>query len=137
MTFPLKNGSAWALEPAVLADLEPCYPYLSVPDELAKAKGWLIGNPTRRKTAKGMLRFLTAWLARADMNRVKAHQQLVRQRGPAYATRLNTQGEDWFTECKRLHNAACLGQRAHATRLVIDAGKRAKLGTADSMDFNG
>lgn len=119
MTFPIQGGAMWTLPESIVAELEPCYPYLSVPDELAKAKGWLIGNPSRRKTAKGMLRYLTAWLARADLDRVKAHQQLVKQRGPAYVTRLNTAGEDWFQECGRLHNHKCNGQSAHAVTMRV------------------
>lgn len=27
-------------------------------------KGWLIGNPSKRKTKKGMPRFITGWLGR-------------------------------------------------------------------------
>lgn len=40
------------------------YPATEVICELRKMKGWLESNPTKRKTKKGIKRFITSWLAR-------------------------------------------------------------------------
>lgn len=42
------------------------FPGLAVPDEIRRAIVWMDDNPTRRKTAKGMAKFLFAWLSRAQ-----------------------------------------------------------------------
>lgn len=40
------------------------YPAVDVLQELRKMKGWLDANPSRRKTRKGIKRFITNWLAK-------------------------------------------------------------------------
>ncbi len=40
------------------------YPAVDVLQELRKMKGWLDSNPTKRKTRKGIKRFINGWLAR-------------------------------------------------------------------------
>ena len=46
------------------------YPAVDVPQELRGMAGWLIANPTNRKTASGTPRFINAWLSKAQ-NRSK------------------------------------------------------------------
>ena len=40
------------------------YPAVDVIGELRKMKGWLMANPSKRKTKKGILRFINSWLAK-------------------------------------------------------------------------
>lgn len=40
------------------------YPAVDVTQELRKMAGWLESNPSRRKTAKGINKFINGWLAR-------------------------------------------------------------------------
>ena len=40
------------------------FPAVDVLQQLAAMRAWLLANPTRRKTAKGMRRFIVAWLER-------------------------------------------------------------------------
>ena len=40
------------------------YPAVDIMTELRKMKGWLIANPSKRKTKKGILRFINSWLAK-------------------------------------------------------------------------
>lgn len=42
------------------------YPAVDVLQELRKMKGWLDSNPTKRKTQRGICRFINSWLARAQ-----------------------------------------------------------------------
>lgn len=47
-------------------ELQRAFPGVNVPAELAKARAWCVTNPTKRKTAKGIPRFLNAWMERAQ-----------------------------------------------------------------------
>ena len=40
------------------------YPAVDIIQELKKMKGWCNSNPTKRKTKRGILRFINSWLAR-------------------------------------------------------------------------
>ena len=116
MTFPLKNGTPWPLHPSVATDLQQCYRHLLVEDELDKARIWLIANPSKRKTARGMLRYLTHWLNVADENRLKGRRQLVRNLGPTYQNL-----GSWRDECDRVHGGHngdfCGNQTMHHARM--------------------
>lgn len=39
------------------------YPAVNVPQELRKMKGWCDANPSKRKTRRGILRFINNWLS--------------------------------------------------------------------------
>lgn len=66
MDFPvIANGDApWLLRGSKLAEYADTFPHLEVGPELRRARQWLIDNPAKRKTPKGMTRFLFAWLER-------------------------------------------------------------------------
>jgi hypothetical protein len=68
--FPcVGNGSKfWAIDKEMSAELSLAYPGVQVDAEARKAHAWIITNPQRRKTAKGMPRFLNSWLSRAQNN---------------------------------------------------------------------
>lgn len=42
------------------------YPAVDIMQELKKMKGWLESNPTKRKTKRGISRFINSWLARTQ-----------------------------------------------------------------------
>ena len=42
------------------------YPAVNIMQELRKMAGWLDANPKRRKTKQGILRFVNAWLSKAQ-----------------------------------------------------------------------
>lgn len=42
------------------------YPAVDIMQELRKMKGWLESNPTKRKTKRGINRFINSWLARTQ-----------------------------------------------------------------------
>lgn len=52
------------------------YPAVDVMQELRKMKGWLDANPTKRKTEKGIMRFINGWLAKQQD---KGHTHLPKQ----------------------------------------------------------
>lgn len=63
--FVLKNGNTWHLPQDKFEQYQRVYPAIDVGSEFTKAARWLEDNPARRKTGKGMARFLNGWLARA------------------------------------------------------------------------
>lgn len=65
-SFPTKDGKEWFLPDGKLAEWQETYPRLDVPSELRKARQWLLDNPAKQKTFRGMTRFLGAWLTRAQ-----------------------------------------------------------------------
>lgn len=60
--LPLEDGREALLALPYIAELELAYPAVDVKQELREMRQWLVGNPTKRKTASGILRFVTGWL---------------------------------------------------------------------------
>ncbi|GIV52376.1 MAG: hypothetical protein KatS3mg038_2897 [Candidatus Kapaibacterium sp.] len=55
----------WTMDGRTWHALTTAYPAIDVAAEVRKAWCWLAANPSRRKTARGMSRFLANWMARA------------------------------------------------------------------------
>ncbi len=67
--FPCKasrrcTALVWFLRQSKLEEWVDAYPGLDVQAEVRRALQWCRDNPEKRKTARGMSRFLGAWLAR-------------------------------------------------------------------------
>ena len=66
LVFPVVGErKAWELTQEFLDTLAERYPTIDVLSEARKALAWIEANPARRKTAKGMPRFIVNWLNRA------------------------------------------------------------------------
>lgn len=64
ITLPLNDGSEWPVGADLARQWRELYPAVDVEQALRSMRGWLLANRTRRKTARGIERFATAWLAR-------------------------------------------------------------------------
>lgn len=62
ITLPLREGGDFEVRHSLVAEVEPLCPAVDVPATLKEMKLWLVGNPDRRKTRKGIKRFITTWL---------------------------------------------------------------------------
>jgi len=64
--FPVVGGKekVWTLPQALLDEYVAAYPALDIPQHLRAARAWLVTNTSRRKTARGMAKFLNGWLER-------------------------------------------------------------------------
>ena len=62
----LNTGEEWQAEDADIIQWQKTYPAVDVFLELAKMESWLDANPTKRKTSKGIKRFVNSWLSRAQ-----------------------------------------------------------------------
>jgi hypothetical protein len=67
LTFPTAGKTKeWAFTTKKLAEYQETFPALDVLAVCRVARQWCIDNPQKRKTAKGMPRFLTSWLGKAQ-----------------------------------------------------------------------
>jgi len=65
MTFPCRGRTdTWLLTEAQVAEWQATFKGVDVVDECSRALAWLRANPSKQKTARGMPRFLVAWLNR-------------------------------------------------------------------------
>lgn len=62
----LNDGTDWEPEDEDVLRWQQLYPAVDVFQELRAMEGWLDANPTKRKTPRGVKRFVNSWLARAQ-----------------------------------------------------------------------
>lgn len=62
--LPLNDGSEFSVAESMVAGFETLYPAVDVRQTLRNQRGWLLSDPRRRKTARGIMRFITGWLAK-------------------------------------------------------------------------
>ena len=65
-SLPCEDGSEFTYDDIFIAAARKAYPLTSVEKEVTKARAWLEGNPTKKKTRRGMKKFLNGWMARAQ-----------------------------------------------------------------------
>lgn len=65
-SIPLKDGSEYPVSEAMIKELEPAYPGLDVRLQVLRMEQWARANPGKRKTRRGVPRFIQGWLARAQ-----------------------------------------------------------------------
>lgn len=62
----LKNGDSFEPEPEDIEKWKLAYPNVNVEVELRAMSVWCDANPGKRKTSRGIKRFITSWLSRAQ-----------------------------------------------------------------------
>ena len=62
----LKDGSEWKPTQDEFDEYKRLYPSVDIQQEFRSMRGWCSGNPTKRKTARGIKRFVTSWLSRSQ-----------------------------------------------------------------------
>lgn len=65
-TLPLRDGRPFPIRQSHVSEFEAAYPRVDVPATLKEMRAWLIANPDRRKTQRGCLRFVNAWLSNSQ-----------------------------------------------------------------------
>jgi uncharacterized protein YdaU (DUF1376 family) len=119
LVFPVTGPGpkTWTLTTVLLTEWADAYPAIDVLVEVHKALVWIRAN--RRKTARGMPRFLVAWLNRAT-NADTFTRQPIAPSSDTHETRHHPAGQrprpdafdaDWSNECQRTHAGACEGDR--------------------------
>jgi hypothetical protein len=63
-TLPLNDGTDYQVSKVEIAEWKNLYPAVDVMQECREMKGWLSAHPARRKTRRGILKFVHSWLSR-------------------------------------------------------------------------
>lgn len=64
ITLPLNDNTEHEITQDDIDHWKELYPAVDVMAELRKMKGWCEGNPAKRKTRRGIVRFVNTWLAK-------------------------------------------------------------------------
>jgi len=64
--FPLNDGTPHKVRQSEIKRYEELYPAVDVLQELRNIAGWVEANPTKRKTKRGVHKFINSWLARCQ-----------------------------------------------------------------------
>lgn len=62
--IPLINGEEYPIGQGLVEEYKKLYLNVDVEQELRKMKAWIISNPQKRKTKRGILRFVNNWLSK-------------------------------------------------------------------------
>lgn len=65
LQFPLKDKTCFEITSEYHDQLKEFFPSLNIDPELKKMAAWLDSNPAKRKTQKGIKKFITSWLSKA------------------------------------------------------------------------
>lgn len=63
ITLILNDGSEFAVAEDYIERMKPLFPNVDIRKELRKMSAWCINNPARRKTRRGVTRFINSWLS--------------------------------------------------------------------------
>lgn len=63
ITLILNDGSEYAVAEDYIERMKPLFPNVDIRKELRKMSAWCINNPARRKTRRGVTRFVNSWLS--------------------------------------------------------------------------
>lgn len=64
ISITLNDKSEYPIYQSLIDEWKTLYPNVDIEQQLRSMKGWCNANPTKRKTKRGILRFINAWLAR-------------------------------------------------------------------------
>ena len=64
ITLPLNTGAEYLIFQCDIDTFVELYPAVDILQAMRGMKGWLMTNPTKRKTKRGIGRFINSWLAR-------------------------------------------------------------------------
>lgn len=62
--IPLNDGTSYGVVTAHVQEFKKLYPRVDVEQALRSMRAWCISNPEKRKTSRGVLRFINTWLSR-------------------------------------------------------------------------
>lgn len=62
--LPLNDGSEFSVTESLISEFESLYPAVDVRQALRNQRGWLLSDQRRRKTSRGIKKFITGWLAK-------------------------------------------------------------------------
>ena len=64
LTMLLNDGTEYGFDQEYIDQMQSLYPAVNVLQEMREMKAWCINNPDRRKTRKGIKKFVNNWLSK-------------------------------------------------------------------------
>lgn len=64
ISITLNDKSEYPIYQSMIDEWKELYPNVDIEQQLRCMKGWCNANPTKRKTKRGILRFINSWLSR-------------------------------------------------------------------------
>ena len=64
ITLLLNDGSEYPITESDIKNWQNLYPAVDIMQELRKMRGWCDANPAKRKTKRGILKFIHSWLSK-------------------------------------------------------------------------
>lgn len=86
ITLTLNDHSEYPFYEKDISEYKELYPAVDIEQQFRAMKGWCKGNPTKRKTKRGIRKFVNSWLSREQD---KFHPSGGRQYGDRIANRVN------------------------------------------------
>lgn len=62
--MPLKDNTEFDITESQYIEFVQAYPEVDIKQELKKMRVWCNSNPTKKKTKRGVMRFINSWLDR-------------------------------------------------------------------------
>lgn len=62
--IPLNDGTEWQCTVDEYEEFKRLYPSVDIVQEFRNMRGWCMSNPTKRKTRRGIKKFVNGWLSR-------------------------------------------------------------------------
>lgn len=122
------KGATWDVPVDLDAELAKAFPAIDRQAEYQHAKAWLVVTPVKRKTAKGMPRFLLNWFETAQNRGGAARANAAPRRDTRCAFHLNWNNHrrkppgGWYASCPECKEAqAALGTRQGDPTPAADA----------------
>ena len=97
ISMPLNDGTEYPIFDDDVKEWEKLYPAVDVMQELRNMRGWLMSNPTRRKTKAGIKRFITGWLAK-EQNKGRSAPMRAAPKSPQDNFSTTKRNLDYMTE---------------------------------------
>ncbi|HIT65966.1 MAG TPA: hypothetical protein IAB61_01785 [Candidatus Merdisoma merdipullorum] len=91
LSIPLKDGNSYIVTTDDVEDYKKSYPLVNVEQEIRSMRRWCIDNPRKKKTMRGVKRFINGWLSR---------EQARREERAAVQQAKNRELEAWVNEEK-------------------------------------
>ena len=91
------TGAVWRPDVETYQEYKRLYPNVDIDAQFRAMRGWCINNPTKRKTASGMSRFVGNWLAKEQNRNQTAAGQAVKKTSAGVAAQ-KPNGFHNFTE---------------------------------------
>ncbi len=64
--LPLNDKTEYQVSLTKVNEYKELYPAVDINQELRNMRGWLLSNPNRRRTRRGITRFINSWLVRSQ-----------------------------------------------------------------------